>query len=489
MRAFYNRLMSSWKPVIGLEVHARLATQTKMFCGCRFEYGAAPNSRTCPICLAYPGTLPSVNGKAVELAIRVALATRCTIHERSVFARKNYFYADLPKGYQISQEREPLATGGSLVIRTKNGESRSIRIQRIHLEEDAGKSLHDRSDGTGAVSLVDLNRAGSPLIEIVTEPDLSSSEEAIAYLTRLRQIVMYVDANDGNMEEGSLRCDANVSVHRPGEPFGRRVEIKNVNSFRFIGRAIEHEIERQIAVLEAGGTVAQETRSFDPSAGETRLMRSKEEANDYRYFPEPDLPPLATPAAMVDEIRSTLPPLPDSRIERYSSEWSIPEKEAEALVATRQLAEYFEETQRLCGDARAAANWVRNEVLRVLNEEQIGIEAFTIRPERLASLLKLLSAGTIGGKAAKDIFESMRTSDRDPAALVEELGLVQISDPAELRSIAGKVLEENSKQVEQYRGGKVGLFGFFVGQMMKRTGGKANAELASSIMRELLDGH
>jgi aspartyl-tRNA(Asn)/glutamyl-tRNA(Gln) amidotransferase subunit B len=481
--------MSSWEPVIGLELHARLATQTKLFCSCSFEYGSAPNSRTCPICLAYPGALPSLNGKAVELAIRVALATGCTVHERSVFARKNYFYADLPKGYQISQDREPLATGGSITIRTASGSRRTIRIQRIHLEEDAGKSMHDRASDAAPLSLVDLNRAGSPLIEIVTEPDLRSADEAIACLTRLRQIVMYVDACDGNMEEGSLRCDANVSVHRPGEPFGRRVEIKNVNSFRFIGKAIDHEIERQIATIESMGVVAQETRLFDPSTGETHVMRSKEEASDYRYFPEPDLPPLSTPASMVDGIRATLPPLPDTRAARYMEEWSIPAKEADALVATRQLAEYFEETQRLSGDAKAAANWVRNEVLRVLNEEQIDVGSFTIRPDRLAALLKLLDDGTISGKTAKDIFEQMRSSTKTPAEIVEELGLVQMSDPAELRSVAAAVLDANPKQLEQYRGGKMALFGFFVGQIMKQTGGKANAELASSILRELLAPH
>jgi aspartyl-tRNA(Asn)/glutamyl-tRNA(Gln) amidotransferase subunit B len=461
------------RPVIGLEVHARLLTRTKIFCGCPTAFGAPPNTSVCPVCLGYPGALPVLNRRAVELAIRMALATGSEVHRLSVFARKNYFYPDLPKGYQISQFDQPLATGGSV---------RGVRLRRIHMEEDAGKLLHEPD-----TSLVDLNRAGTPLIEIVTEPDIADAEQAGLYLTRLRQILMYTGVCDGNMEEGSLRCDANVSMHREGEPLGTRTEIKNLNSFRFLGRAIEFEIARQTALLESGGRVVQETRLFDPVAGETRVMRSKEEAHDYRYFPEPDLAPLAIDEAWIERVRAELPALPDARIARYGSEWQIPAADAEVLVASREVADYFEETARASGNPRAAANWVRNDVLRALNDRRIGIAELRVAPQMLARLVQLIDRGAVGGKAAKDVFEEMAASGETPEAIVERKGLAQVSDPVAIREAALEVLRKNASSVEQYRAGSAKVFGFLVGQLMKEMRGKANADLANAILRQLLN--
>jgi aspartyl-tRNA(Asn)/glutamyl-tRNA(Gln) amidotransferase subunit B len=457
--------MPNWEVVIGLEVHARLLTATKIFCSCATTFGAPPNSQVCPVCLGYPGALPVLNRRAVELAARAALATECVVHEQSVFARKNYFYPDLPKGYQISQFDRPLATGGRIG---------DVRIRRIHMEEDAGKLIHH-----GDVSWVDLNRAGVPLVEIVSEPDVRSAEHATQYLTRLRQILMYTEVCDGNMEEGSLRCDANVSVHRAGEPLGTRTEIKNLNSFRFLRAAVEFEVERQIGVLESGGTIDQETRLFDPAAGETRVMRSKEEAHDYRYFPDPDLLTLSVPRELVAQ---TLPELPHQRAARYQRDFELSEKDAEALVATRELAEYFDATVVAAGNARAAANWVRNEVLRVWHEQNDR----RVTPEMLGRLIRLIDSGAIGGKAAKEIFDDMAATGDAPEAIVERKGLGQISDAGAIRDAALRVLERNAAQVEQYRGGKAQVFGFLVGQLMKETRGKAKAELANEILRELL---
>src|SRR5215212_8454208 len=358
-----------WETVIGLEVHARLLTRSKLFCGCSTSFGAPPNTNVCPVCLGYPGALPVLNKRAVELAVRMSLATGCAVHPRSIFARKNYFYPDLPKGYQISQFDQPLATGGSV---------NDIRLRRIHMEEDAGKLVHERD-----ASLVDLNRAGAPLIEIVSEPDISTSDEAVAYLTRLRQILMYTEVCDGNMEEGSLRCDANVSVRHKGEPLGTRTEIKNLNSFRFVGRAIDHEIQRQTAVLESGGTIAQETRLYDVNTGETRVMRSKEEAHDYRYFPDPDLLPLAIEKAFIEDIRGSLPALPQQRIERYQRDYGLTAGDAEVIVATKVVADFYENAAAESGNPRAAANWVRNEVLGALNEQKIDIAAYRVTPAML----------------------------------------------------------------------------------------------------------
>ena len=454
--------MTQWEAVIGLEVHARLLTRSKIFCACATEFGAPPNTHVCPVCLGYPGALPVLNRSVVELAMRAALATGCTIHERSIFARKNYFYPDLPKGYQISQFEEPLATDGRV---------RGVRLRRIHIEEDAGKLIHSAD-----TSLVDLNRAGVPLIEIVSEPDIRSAAEADAYLTRLRQILMYGDICDGNMEEGSLRCDANVSVRRPGEELGTRAEIKNLNSFRFLRNAIEFEIARQTAILESGGRVEQETRLFDAATGETRGMRSKEEAHDYRYFPEPDLFTLTVDQAWIQSVAHSLPSMPEARIERYVG-LGIPLVEAEALVATRELADYFEAVAR-GGNPKSAANWVRNEILHLGH--------FRIEPEKLARLIALIDAGTIGSKAAKEIFAEMAESGAAPDEIVERKGLAQIADPAVIRDAAKRVIDDHPQQVEQYRGGKTQIFGFLVGQLMKQTRGKAKAELANEILREML---
>jgi aspartyl-tRNA(Asn)/glutamyl-tRNA(Gln) amidotransferase subunit B len=420
--------------------------------------------------------LPVLNREAVNLAIRMALATESTLHNRSVFARKNYFYPDLPKGYQISQFDQPLATDGRVVIG-----GRTIRLRRIHMEEDAGKLLH----GSDA-SLVDLNRAGTPLIEIVSEPDLTSSEEAAAYFTRLRQILMYIGVCDGNREEGSLRCDANVSVSREGEPLGTRTEVKNVNSFRYLARAIEFEIERQTKVLEGGGTIVQETRLYDPRADETRPMRSKEEAHDYRYFPDPDLLTLDVDDAWIEKVRGTLPPLPHDRSARYQAEWNIPAVDAEALVAERELAEYFEAAAVESKNPRLAANWVRNEVLRILNDRKIALRDYRVTPAMLGRLIQLIESGAIGGKAAKEVFDEMSASGEPPETIIERKGLSQISDPNAIREAALRVVERNAAQVEQYRGGKVQVFGFLVGQLMKETRGKAKADLANDILRDIL---
>jgi aspartyl-tRNA(Asn)/glutamyl-tRNA(Gln) amidotransferase subunit B len=459
----------AWETVIGLEVHARLLTESKMFCGCSTAFGAPPNTHVCPVCLAYPGALPVMNRRAVELAMRMALASRCEIQLRSQFARKNYFYPDLPKGYQISQFERPLATLGRIVIGEK-----TVRLRRIHLEEDAGKLIHE-----GGRSLVDLNRSGTPLIEIVSEPDISSATEAATYFNRLRLMLMYTEVCDGNMEEGSLRCDANVSLHLRGNPLGTRVEIKNLNSFRFLSRAIEFEIERQTKVLEGGGKVVQETRLFDPDKNETRPMRTKEEAHDYRYFPEPDLFALEVDRAWIEKVRGAIPELPGDRSARYQRDFGLTAVDAEILVTSREIADYFEEVARLSGNAKSASNWIRNEVLRVGHD--------SVTPLMLAKLIQMIDRGAIGGKAAKEIFEDMSSSGEEPERIAERKGLAQVSDPGAIREAAQRVIARNGAQVEQYRGGKAQVFGFLVGQLMKEMRGKANAEIANSVLRELLN--
>ena len=443
-----------YQAVIGLEVHAQLLTNSKIFCGCSTRFGSEPNSQTCPVCLGFPGALPVLNKKVVEYAIRAGLATNCDIAERSIFARKNYFYPDLPKGYQISQFELPICIGGHLDIEVE-GEVKRIGITRIHMEEDAGKLVHGDVPGLGSGSGVDLNRACTPLLEIVSEPDIRSADEAVAYLKKLHQIVVYLGICDGNLEEGSFRCDANVSVKpEGGDRFGTRTETKNVNSFRFVKQAIEYEIERQIEVIEDGGRIIQETRLFDPDSGTTRSMRGKEEAHDYRYFPDPDLVPLVISDDWVEDVRLSLPELPDLKRERYVRELGLSVYDAEVLTADRELAEYFDACLLLHPQAKIVANWVMGEVTRALNEENRSITDCPVTPTLLASLLKLVEKGTISGKIAKGVFDEIWKTGHEPGRIVEEKGLVQVSDSGAIEAIIDEVLAKEAGQVAEYRGGK-----------------------------------
>ncbi|HEV2270339.1 MAG TPA: Asp-tRNA(Asn)/Glu-tRNA(Gln) amidotransferase subunit GatB [Steroidobacteraceae bacterium] len=479
--------MSDWETVIGLEIHAQLATRSKIFSGSATAYGAPPNAQANLVDLGYPGVLPVLNAEAVRMAVKLGLALNARIAPTSVFARKNYFYPDLPKGYQISQYELPIVAHGSLDIVLDDGKVKRVGITRAHLEEDAGKSLHE---GLPGVTGVDLNRAGTPLVEIVSEPDLRSAREAVAYMKKVHTLVRYLEICDGNMQEGSFRCDANVSVRHAGEHrFGTRAEIKNLNSFRFVERAINYEVTRQIDVLEGGGKVVQETRLYDPDKGETRSMRSKEEANDYRYFPDPDLLPVVLDAAFIESVRATLPELPDPKAARFTSQYGLPVYDAGVLTASRELADYYEAVVRAApADAKLAANWVMGELAAALNKEGLEVGASRMTAERLAGLLKRICDQTISGKLAKEVFEAMWSGGAGADAVIAERGLRQITDSAAIERVIDEVMQKNPGQLAEYRAGKDKLFGFFVGQVMKATGGKANPAQLNELLRRKLGG-
>lgn len=491
-------MRNDWEAVIGLEVHAQLSTESKIFCGCSTRFGDEPNANTCPVCLGLPGALPVLNRRAVELAARAALALGLRINRRSIFARKNYFYPDLPKGYQISQYDQPFSEHGELeimtAVRDAEGHAREwrpkkIRITRLHLEEDAGKNMHEGLPDTDRYSYVDLNRAGTPLIEIVTEPDFRSSWEAYDYVNHVRQTLRWIGASDADMEKGNLRCEANVSVRRKGEErFGTKVELKNLNSVRFMQRAIEYEIERQIGVLERGGTVVQETRLWDDRAGETRPMRSKEEAHDYRYFPEPDLPPLIVTDEFIARVRAEMPELPSARRQRFMDQYGLAFNDAAQLTTDRALADYFERAAQAASNARAAANWVRTELLRELEASKTEIESCPITPENLGALIRLIDQGRISGKQGKEVFAEMFATGKSAEEIVRQRGLEQVSDVAEIERLVEQAIAANPKQVEQYRAGKEGLLGFFVGQVMKASQGRANPKIVNELLRAKLSG-
>ncbi|MCC6848163.1 MAG: Asp-tRNA(Asn)/Glu-tRNA(Gln) amidotransferase subunit GatB [Deltaproteobacteria bacterium] len=481
--------LGAYESVIGLEVHAELLTASKIFCGCSAAFGAPPNQHTCSVCLGMPGMLPVLNRRVVEFAVRAGLATHCRIAPVSRWARKNYFYPDLCKGYQISQYELPICEAGWIDVPLEGGAKR-VRLTRIHMEEDTGKNIHDAHGGG---SLVDFNRSGVPLLEIVSEPDLTWPAEAGAYLRTLRSILQYLQICDGNMEEGSFRCDANCSVRpRGATALGTKVEIKNMNSFRAVERAIAYELERQVRVLEEGGTLVQETRLWDPDREETRPMRSKESAHDYRYFPDPDLPPLALPASFVEDVRRTLPELPDARRARFVSALGLPDYDAEVLTARRDLADYFEAVVAAHPNAKAASNWVMGDILRLVREQRLDdaptITRWPVTAAHLGALIALIDGGTISGKIAKTVFEDMLGSGDAPAEIVERRGLVQVSDEGPIVAAIDRVLAANATKVEEYRGGKDKLFGFFVGQVMKATGGKANPGLVNDLLKRKLAG-
>jgi len=473
-----------YEVVIGLEIHAELSTQSKAFCGCSTKFGAAPNTQCCPVCIGMPGALPVINKRALEYTVKAGLALNCSIARYTKMDRKNYFYPDLPRACQISQYDVPVCQNGYLDIAV-NGSTRRIGINRIHLEEDAGKLLHDQyADST----LVDLNRSGVPLIEIVTEPDLRSAEEAKAFLETLRSILRYIDVSDCKMEEGSLRCDVNISVRPEGQKeFGVRTEMKNLNSFRAVYRAIEYEANRQITILEEGGTVLRETRRWDDGVGKSFSMRAKEHAQDYRYFPEPDLPAIEIDDRWVEEIRKQIPELPAQKQRRYVEEYGLPEYDAGILTSSRDLADYFESCVKLYENPKAISNWLMGDFLRLVNEKNMEISSVPVTAESLVKLLKLVDSKVISGPIAKTVFEEMFNTGKDPEAIVEEKGLKQISDRDELVNVIKKVLAENPKSVEDYKKGKKKALGFLVGQTMKATKGKANPQLVNEILLEELE--
>jgi aspartyl-tRNA(Asn)/glutamyl-tRNA(Gln) amidotransferase subunit B len=474
-----------YEAVIGLEVHAQLATATKIFCGCPTSFGAPPNTNVCPVCLGLPGALPVLNRAAVELAVKAGLALHCSIRAQSRFARKNYFYPDLPKGYQISQYDEPLAERGHVDI-VVEGRTKRIGVTRVHMEDDAGKSIHDGFKDSDRYSYVDLNRSGTPLIEIVSEPDMRSSDEAYAYLTEVKQVLQFIEASTCDMEKGHLRCDANVSVRRKGAAeLGTKAEVKNLNSFRFLKQALDYEIGRQVELLESGGKVMQETRLYNPDIGETAAMRSKEHAHDYRYFPEPDLAPLRISAAWLEELRAGLPELPAHKRERFVVEYGLPEYDAEVLTATRAASEYFETAARASGNPKMAANWVMGDLMGMLKAKEIAESP--VSAAHLGELVKLISTGELSGKLAKEIFPKMFSTGQAPAEIAEREGLKQISDTGALEKVIEEVIARNPKQVEQYRGGKATVINFLVGQAMKATRGQANVAVVTGLFKQRLE--
>jgi len=479
-------MANDWETVIGLEVHAQLATRSKIFSGSATAYGAPPNAQANLVDLGYPGTLPVLNREAVRMAVKFGLAIGAAVARRSVFARKNYFYPDLPKGYQISQYELPVVARGTVEILLEDGTRKEVGVTRAHLEEDAGKSFHE---GFGSSSGIDLNRAGTPLLEIVSEPDLRSAREAVAYMKKIHTLVRYLEICDGNMQEGSFRCDANVSVRRRGESaFGTRCEIKNLNSFRFVERAINHEVERQVELIEGGGKVRQETRLYDPDRNETRPMRSKEEANDYRYFPDPDLLPLVIDEAFVEEVRAGLPELPDAKAARFAREHGLSDYDAGVLTASREMAAYYEAVAAGAGEPKLAANWVMGELSGFLNRDGLEISESPVSAAALAGMLKRIVDGTISGKLAKDVFEAMWRERKEADAIIEAKGLKQITDTGAIEQAIAAVMAANPGQLADYRAGKDKLFGFFVGQVMKATAGKANPAQLNELLKKMLAG-
>jgi aspartyl-tRNA(Asn)/glutamyl-tRNA(Gln) amidotransferase subunit B len=476
-----------WETVIGLECHAQLLTRTKLFCSCEAHFGSPPNTNVCPVCLGLPGALPVLNRRAVELAVRMALAVACRVNPESIFARKNYFYPDLPKGYQISQYDRPFAEDGLVEIREGESGRKRIRIERIHMEEDAGKLLHEGFSDAGSKSGVDFNRSGVPLIEIVSEPALSSPEEATAYAQALKEVLEYTGVSDADMEKGNFRCDGNLSVRRRGEAqLGTKVEIKNLNSFRFLGRALAHEAARQVELLESGGAVIQETRLYDPDSDRTVPMRSKEEAHDYRYFPDPDLPPLFLDPGWIETVRSQVPELASAKRARLQKDYGLPPYDAEVLTSSSELADYFEKAARTAGNAKAASNWIMSDVLRKWKETGGSLSSLRVTGEALGALVRLVEEGRISGTVGKEVFEKMASSGESAEAIVAREGLAQISDAAAVTELVREVLAAHPAQATQYRSGEEKVIGFLVGRVMKASGGKANPKLARETIARLL---